>query len=357
MSAKQPLKDITEQFLFESPVREPRRKAKAPLSARSKTSKAIPSSLPPSSPPPPSQDFNDDADDEDENVVPAEQPDRNEKEEVGTPLPAGSDDPFGFFAVEKQLKAERQRQAGKAVHSTPRYRAKQPSHIKTTPRSNNKRRPTTPHKQGIMKRKLADLSSDALFSPSSDSMPSSPSKSKGTIVLPVDLLAESSFRHEAPQNADSDSDVALSEMLAGPSRRVSSLRPKRRSSGSRRPKADAAGSVDKAPLSPSAVERNLEARLPKLPTRRSTRVRRKTSRAEASAPAVAPSKSARASKARTTSHRRHPRATRSAVKEDKDEKIDLSSGAEKRQEERQARIEYFKKLEEFSVEEESVYVI
>jgi hypothetical protein len=229
--AKQPFQDITDQFTtvpdsqppaFPSlniPTPKPKRKARTPggtlgAKLRAVRTPAIPSSLPPSSPPSTSSRFpwGEEDPEQDENVQPPQHilttddpaeddpltfefdlpPDDNDNQGYIDEAPeewvqdeptldaANMSDPFGFFAVEKKLKAHR---AANPTTVRARYRTAPPPVIDTVPAEpvrDSLATPPTPHKRGDKRRAIAspNQSSAGFFNPNTSSMPSTPSPSK-----------------------------------------------------------------------------------------------------------------------------------------------------------------------------------
>lgn len=239
--AKQPFQDITDQFTTLSdtlpttfpslniPTPKPKRRVRAPggtlgakLRAARNPGPGIPSSLPPSSPPSASSRLPWDENEHDENAHPldiltsdnpaddelpnfefqfdlenapegegddpiADAPEEWAQDEDEPALdPANMSDPFGFFAVEKQLKADRAANPATGTGATvrARYRGAPPPAIDTTvpdpPAREGLVTPPTPHKRVDKRRAVASpsQSSDGFFNPNTSSMPSTPSPAK-----------------------------------------------------------------------------------------------------------------------------------------------------------------------------------
>lgn len=192
---KRPLQDITERFVLNSPPvntsSKPRRKVKAPggvLGAKLRAAKPpIPSSLPPSSPPSasshfpepvPQHTYNNDQPMSSSGDSEFELPrfERAEHDFSGKSDPSTGSDPFGFFAVEKKLKAQRAQDENRP----PRYRVAPPPLINTALGQEHPATPPTPRKRHRKRRAVASpaLSGANVFSPKTDSLPSTPSPSK-----------------------------------------------------------------------------------------------------------------------------------------------------------------------------------
>ncbi|KAJ7104582.1 hypothetical protein C8R43DRAFT_1114578 [Mycena crocata] len=281
-SRKRPFQDITDRFISTPPTARPKRKPKTPggalgekLRLRVKestksTANAFPSSLPPSSPPLYSSSSRGvpllSSEDEVAQEMQQEetygryelgimQPsDEDFDEDAENRAPANNSDPFGFFAVERKLKAKRD--------ALP----LQPAALRASRLTDDRERddgrvmPLTPHKPKVGKR---TLSANA-----DPSLPSSPSPVKG---------------------ADTD---------------------------------------DGAPKSKKARA--------SVPPRRSTRAQNK--------PPV---------KEKKKRVRKAPAKTKAVKDNDSDE----DDPQEKFDAERQARLEYYKQLDEYSFEKETVYVV
>ncbi|KAJ7647782.1 hypothetical protein FB45DRAFT_998726 [Roridomyces roridus] len=296
---KRPFQDITHKFIDPPLARpKPRRKPKVPVGALGEkvrlrvvepTAKAatpanvFPSSLPPSSPPVYSSSSNDVPllNSEDEVAQEIEEPRYNPSEfasddedaENRPPTPTLSD-PFGFFAVERKLKAAR------AAAPPPVPRPSRATDDKQ--RDDGRIMPSTPHKPRLGKR-------DADPSPATTSLASSPSPVK-----------------------DRTRDSLVEEDDSPPKRK-------------------------KARPSPVMT----------LPVRRSARTRSKAASKEKDK-AVEPKPKKRARKAPT---KRVPKVK----KEEEDVEEDYDN--DKYETERQARLEYFKKLDDYSFEKEDVFVV
>ncbi|KAF8070378.1 hypothetical protein FPV67DRAFT_1668237 [Lyophyllum atratum] len=231
-AVKLPLQDITDRFVTYSPVVDrlpiprPRRRAKAPGGtfgerlAAAKTP-AIPSSLPPSSPPSTSSGFP--QAEYDHHVHPtspqvpfSDREGHDSQFDLRNPdydLAFGSvraeeiesldnSDPFGFFAVENKLKTLRaQKEDGKPRHraapspQTDRVFSDEHQHLVTPP---------TPRKRHRKRRAIAspNVSSPDIFNVRTDSMPSTPSPSKppsGKAKGMVVLIDEDNADSEAPK--------------------------------------------------------------------------------------------------------------------------------------------------------------
>ncbi|KAJ7496766.1 hypothetical protein FB451DRAFT_1386132 [Mycena latifolia] len=332
---KRPFQDITDRFI--SPAR-PKRKPKTPggtlgeklrlrvIETAKSPANVFPSSLPPSSPPLYSSSSRGVPLLSSEGEVAREMQGADDDEayaygrdDFGTMMPSDDDadedaenraptnlsDPFGFFAVERRLKAER------AVQPL------QPAPLRASRSTDDKERddgrvmPSTPHKPKPGKRRLS-AAADAL-SPAATSGASTPSPVKpGEGLRPrasldtVDMDTNRELFPAQPTLVDNDD----GDDGAPPRRKK------------RRPSPEVA-----------------------LPPRRSTRAPSKAEKDVAK-----PQPKARAKKA--------PTKTRAAGKKKATENNDLDDDQqEKFEAERQARLEYFRKLEDYSFEKENVYVV
>ncbi|KAF9494198.1 hypothetical protein BDN71DRAFT_1010787 [Pleurotus eryngii] len=384
------LQDITSQFVEPEPVvggpkqtvsreepQPPRRKrrAKAPIGRLAKRKDgpshhpAIPSSLPPSSPPSESSRF--DAINQafagprftrnrspsleyaDENADPfSESPDL---------LPAAASrssyqaDPFGFLAVESRLRAKREAAQPFQVltdldlpvdddHPTP--------HPDTFEDDNDENVvplgvPSTPHKRKKHRRSMMTGStsptSAALYNPSPRSTPS-PSKPRRSLAKgnhsPVD---------------SSESELVLSRPP------IASVARGARITAKEKAKARKEARAPKKSVTPRTLGRSLEALLPKRVTR--ARVASSKGKGKRGREAVSDDEedepSPRKTKKRATVAGKPSSKAKGKAKatEIEDEEIDIDGAQEKLKQERQARLEYFKKLDSYKVEEENVYVV
>ncbi|KAF9460717.1 hypothetical protein BDZ94DRAFT_1265353 [Collybia nuda] len=388
--AKQPFQDITDKFVVDSlelplpivPTPKPRRRPRAPggiLGAKLRAARNpnIPSSLPPSSPPSTSSrlPWGDHEHDQvhDENACPqhiltsdapaedipdfeydlgdasqdrdfiADAPE-NWFQGESTPDAANMSDPFGFFAVERQLKAERAAKPIIETKSAARawHRATPSNTIDVTasnpPVWDIPSNPSTPHKRVDKRRAIAspNQSSDGFFNPNTSSMPSTPSPSKhptNTAKGKIAPIGEENDRSEdAIKSVEVDSTIAKTRV----SRR---LIKKPRSSG------DSHTTISHTPL----VKRS---------TRRIPSVRRPTekpgdrSKNEVLEP---PKKNKRTTG--TIGKKPVSSGKRGKGKNTKDlDDLEIMK-QEKWERERQARLEYFRKLQDYQVEKENVYVI
>lgn len=308
---KQPLQDITDRFAPDAadyhhvPTPRPKRRAKAPIGTLGQRLKArhAPSSLPPSSPIPSSSQFPDSlptitsdfadqygggggqfdheedednldfdnehyGDDDDENMNPQLSPSKDI---------ANLSDPFGFFAVEKKIKAERI-----LPKPQPRYRGQPPPRIITVDDPEERlEMPPRPHKQRVGKRPAAGSpgrSSAGVFSPRSGSMPSTPSPVK-TSTASRKSVARHHGAYQSPQESDLEgADEGSADVVTDHDdvdSPAAAVKERRKPRGSGRP------------VQPVKLANSLKALLPKRPVRKaaaasgaSNRGRGKTSKAE-----------------------------------------------------------------------------
>ncbi|KAF5386118.1 hypothetical protein D9615_002329 [Tricholomella constricta] len=343
---KRPLQDITERFVLISPAvnrvptPKPRRKVKAPggifgAKLRANEPSRIPSPLPPSSPPSVSSAFllpvpdyhirspfilasdGENLDSESENFEPDRYRGGDEANAEVDIL--NNSDPFGFFAVEKNLKALRAQQEERR----PRYRAAPPPHIDTLFKGEHPVTPPTPRKRPSKRRAIA--SPNALRqSPRTDSMPSTPSpskpisnKGKGKAVEILDETLEkisvtptvASRRRPAKRENSEEAGSVVSPVKRRSVRRAVTTTQMTRGAES--------GRVDKG-----------------------TKPRTKRGAAFGTGASAARQRSRAKGKAKST---------RSSV-------IDENQ-REKWERERQERLDYFRRLQDYQVEKENVYVV
>ncbi|KAJ7601932.1 hypothetical protein B0H17DRAFT_1122760 [Mycena rosella] len=331
---KRPFQDITERFVSPRPKRKPKtpggalgEKLRLRIIETTKSkSNAFPSSLPPSSPPLYSEssvseargvplrssqrEVHDDEGDEGEephgygygyghddfgSLLPSDD-DADADAENRAPTPAPLSDPFGFFAVERRLKAER-----KILPPPP--PAARPTDDKE--RDDGRVMPSTPHKPKVGK---SANSNPNVFSPATTSLVSSPS--------PVKTGDRRRTRADADEDDDDDENAPPTRKKARP---------------------------------------NPEAAAP----RRSTRGKNSI-KAEKAAPASKPKPKTRP--ARKAPAKAAGKATAKAAGKKKEKAVETNDDAddeqaEKFEAERQARLEYFKRLEDYSFEKENVYVV
>ncbi|KAJ7270115.1 hypothetical protein B0H12DRAFT_1229355 [Mycena haematopus] len=301
ITQKRPFQDITDRFISPRPKRKPGGALGEKLRLRAAAEKVFPSSLPPSSPPlyqSSSSQWMPDRGVAREVHEDAAEPYGHEdfssmlpSDEDGDPdaenrAPANLSDPFGFFAVERKLKA-----AKRDIQPTV-LRASRPAGDKE--RDDGLVMPPTPHKPTIGKRGLSDVS------PPSASLSSTPSPVKGVInrdsamntsheLLPVQADDDDAPRSKKPRKS-SEEPLPLRRSTRGQSKLV----------------------VEKGIPKPKRVRK---------------------------APARAKPKSKGKKKAVDPADN------------------DLDDQHEKFEAERQARLEYFRKLEDYSFEKENVYVV
>lgn len=411
---KRPLQDITDRFVANtpgtpSPIR-PKRKPKTPGGAlgvkiKSRTNPNLfPSSLPPSSPLPkssssshvlPSFDLHSEDEDEaeqlehDENDIPfygqvdftSDSPpsDPCYSDGEATSTAANISDPFGFFAVERKLKLERD-------DVTSRHHAPASSSLRTLDPEDGDdiSMPPTPRKPKInLKRKHSSLARAApdhgVLSPTTGSMSSTPSPVKaagagGGGARPVDTDGDCGPMEDQDDEPE-DTPIATK---AKSKRRAKS---KDDTGGTGRKAKKPRGSGDS--VDPIGLAMSLEALLPKKPAAKPRgRVKRKTRYVdnEDGEDGGKPTKRTR----KATTKPRAPALAKTKRKKkagtgdkSEEEEIDLDGDEQKVRlsnisssftlsdcmstqrldAERQARLEYFKKLEDYSFAKEIVYVI
>ncbi|KAF9268495.1 hypothetical protein L218DRAFT_953963 [Marasmius fiardii PR-910] len=232
------------------------------------------------------------------------------QEEPKEAFPMNDSDPFGFFAVEEKLKAERSRQPPKVNKSL-----LPPS----KPIAESFKPPRTPHKRRIGKRARTNSSRNGSSPARSDILPSSPSPTKrfserfttretdlgddvgSALMVDDDSPPKADVKRKKPRRSDSSVDP---ERLA---KSLTSLLPKRRRRGKNSRSYKDEDDSDEQPVV----------------TKRQIRGRRKL---------------------------------REVFKRDVDEELELDVD-EKMAQERQARLEYFKKLQNYEIVKENVYVI
>ncbi|KAH6910290.1 hypothetical protein BKA70DRAFT_1272661 [Coprinopsis sp. MPI-PUGE-AT-0042] len=252
-------------------------------------------------------------------------PDSDARQSRPRATPRNSD-PFGFFALERKLEAEREEEAVGAIvlvkDTSPglEYTDDHAEGTASLPSICPHYHP--PHKRGVIPRRESFTSNaDHLFSTPASSCPSSPS--------PTKPQAPSSKRKAADFDAIHD---------------------------------EPAGSTPHVPRQPKRVE-VVEEQEAKPVLRRSQRGHKKPVEEEdAAEPQPGPSRKLCSTKPLTTTKR-----TRSKVKKETTTKSkksapailpeDDSDAEEKRELERQARLAYFRELDEYKVETENVYVI
>ncbi|KAJ7479991.1 hypothetical protein B0H11DRAFT_2026080, partial [Mycena galericulata] len=359
---KRPFQDITHRFVSPAPtpLARPRRKPKMPggalgeklrlrvIETTKSTTNAFPSSLPPSSPPfyssssrglplldsedQVAQEIHGSEEEEEEalrrhpdfgTMLPS---DEDEDEDTENRAPATLSDPFGFFAVERKLKAAREvspPQQEPVVLRASRY-------TDDKERDDGRVMPSTPHKPKIGKHvsPTADV-----FSPATPS--ESPSPVKG--ARSQDLLEEPGTSRELfpvqrkaeEDDGEDDDDDDDDDQL--------------RKSKRQRQSSDAS-----------------------LPPRRSTRVHNKATAAPKDKAVSKPTKRARKAPTRTRAVKGKKKASENNDVDEDEQDVCRSNTThylhfwgfvqEKFAAERRARLEYFRKLDDYSFEKENVYV-
>ncbi|KAG7085737.1 hypothetical protein E1B28_003280 [Marasmius oreades] len=223
---------------------------------------------------------------------------------------ANDPDPFGFFAVEEKLKAERSRQPLKP--SKPLLPPSKPTTLPLNP-------PCTPHKRRIG-RHAVTASSRSSSPGRSNRLPSSPS--------PAKRPSERFVTRET--NLDNDEEIApliVDHDDTPPKADGRRKKPRR----------------DDSPVSPERLAKSLTCLLPRRRRRgKNPRTYKDEDDSEDEQPTAK----------RQTRRRQKPRE---AVRQDEDGEIDVD--VERMAQERQARLEYFKKLQNYEIAKENVYVI
>ncbi|KAJ7047869.1 hypothetical protein C8F04DRAFT_1060325 [Mycena alexandri] len=326
-SHKRPFQDITDRFIS-SP--RPKRKPKIPSGALGEklrlrvieTTKPFPSSLPPSSPPLYSSSSNGLPllNSEDEVVQEVHDEPFFGRDDFGSMLPSDENvdddaenrppenlsDPFGFFAVERKLKAERE------VIPIAAQRASRFTDDKG--RDDGLVMPSTPHKPTLGKRRLS-ATADVL-SPVATSL-GSPSPVKGVGTRHLNEESDMNTSHEIlpvrPQERDIDDDHA-----------------------------------------PPRSKRARQSSETSLPPRRSTRGQSKPTAKEKKREVARPKKRVGTGPAKAKIGAKSKGKGKKKVVEDNDSDDDPQ---EKFEAERLARLEYFRKLDDYSFEKENVYVV
>ncbi|KAJ7125216.1 hypothetical protein C8R44DRAFT_782614 [Mycena epipterygia] len=331
---KRPFQDITERFVSPRPKRKPKTPGGAlgeklrlrVIETAKSTVNAFPSSLPPSSPPLYSSSSRGlpllSSEDEVARGIQEEygrpdfasalsaDEDADEDAENRSPT-ASHSDPFGFFAVERKLKAERDVLALPPPAAVPR-RGGAVRYTDDKGRDDGRVMPSTPHKPKLGKRRVSAKDDDAPADVFSSETPS-PVKGAGDDIL--GSLADGNVDMEGSRELFPD--------------------PKARESDD-----------DDAPPKRKKARQSSEA---SVPPRRSTRTQTK-----------AVPKGKEVSKPKTRA-RKAPVKTKAAAgkkkKAPENNDSDDDDQQEKFEAERQARLEYFKRLDDYSFEKENVYVV
>ncbi|KAJ7057945.1 hypothetical protein C8F01DRAFT_1371406 [Mycena amicta] len=296
--------------MFASPAKPrgtPRRRPKTPggtlgAKLRQRVLEVFPSSLPPSSPIPTSS-RHPSSDDTEQPIVYSDFGslvlEENEQEE--------DDDPFGFFSVERKLRAIR------AAQPLP-----QPQQLETSPA--RQPMPSTPHKPKL-----------------------------GTVMHASATSSPSPVKRRGDNTPDPESE---SESDQPPP-------PPKRSSRKRTRVAEDKDKDKPAKRGKSTMDRDLDSDLPKPPkTRRSARVLASNSKATSKPASTKPKsvvKAKPASKSIKSARKGNGKGKEKENVENVENDDDEEEDAEQR--ERLARIAYFKKLDDYSFEKENVYVV
>lgn len=238
-----------------------------------------------------------------------------------------ADDPFGFFALEKKLKARRAPTIPKTFREDDTMLSSDPPEVSlpqafATPKATNPL--VTPRKHAHTKKRKLSSSRSTSSANGGDSdgsnMPSTPSPVK-VINLSVDA-----------------------ESVGGGATETKEVKGNRREAVKRgRKKAK----PDEAAMDPKELAKNLEALLPRRPKKRRG--------------AAKGQRSAKVAKAEEETKQQKSNNGKGKVRRKRIEDTERSDGdeeeEEKRVRERQARIDYFKKLDGYEVQKEDVYVV
>jgi hypothetical protein len=326
------LRDITDQYLASpAPQKKAKRKLNRTTAATVPKPKRIESSLPPSSPPSTSSQMPADTSYNfpEINALPSDPIDAD---------PNVADDPFGFFAVEAKLKASRRPRAPTVPRalqcassdSVDGNTDESLQQAFATPKPRNPLR--TPRKRtDAKKRKLEPSTSSHSFSAGgadreeeSESMLSTPSPVKaGDRSVEVD--------------DDEDlKDVAKAKRKGGDRKKVKSTRAE-------------------ADMNPVEIARNLEALLPRRPKLEAV-VRRAGRGRGTKVPAKFDDSDDEGNK-KQKSQKDYKRRAQLSVKGKGKRETEGSDGDEEKMRRRQARIDYFKKLDGYEVQKEDVYIV
>lgn len=260
-------------------------------------------------------------------------------------------DPFGFFALEQKLKGERRPEEDEGgsegvvlvEDSSPKSSPLGKSLLLADPEpslgmvcglafdtSYLPPTPPTPHKRRVSRQGCDLKDSEHIFSPHPSSCPSSPSPTKPTIRSSAKrkvALDFETFHDETHEGTPTKKRRTEGRVRTGIKQVEESSPSLRRSTRSKGKKVEASSDVKPGP------------------SRRSRTTKTTTTTIKTTTKPKRQAQSAAVKKGRNT--------TKRAVSQPADE----SDEAEKRQEERQKRIEYFRQLDDYEVECEEVYVV
>ncbi|CAK5266080.1 unnamed protein product [Mycena citricolor] len=345
---KAPFQDITSRFAAAlPPTPSSRRRAKAPGGAMGEkkrlrvvdnsrsTNRALPSSLPPSSPPRPTSpsigapldEFETGLDPfiDDENDVSfgrsdfeslSDKGEVDEDSDAENRAPANQSDPFGFFAIERKLKAERDAQPHPAPHHASAIEHYPARLTDDKGRDDGRLMPATPHKPKAGK---PSMESAAISLGSGvTTIPSSPSPVKGTPGLVGRAGNEQSpslrRKHGSPGESSESDEESPPKKKTNPSPGDTPLR----------------RSARHRPVKPDAAR----------PARKITSTKTTSTKKKA---------------VKGKGKRRKEEADEEQEEEEEHQgQVDKVS---RQDAERKARVEYFKKLDHYSFEKEDVYVV
>jgi hypothetical protein len=238
-----------------------------------------------------------------------------------------ADDPFGFFALEKKLKARRAPTIPKTFRQDGAMISSDPPDVSllqafATPKPTNPL--VTPRKRAHAKKRRLSSSHSASSANGGDSdgsnMPSTPSPVKVT-SLSVD-----------PESVGGEEATETKEVKGNGREAVKRGRKKAK--------------LDEAAMDPKELAKNLEALLPRRPKKRGAAKGRR---------------SAKVAKVEEETKQQKGNNGKGKVRGKRVEDAEGSDGdeeeEEKRVRERQARVDYFKKLDGYEVQKEDVYVV
>ncbi|KAK1231654.1 hypothetical protein PQX77_005220 [Marasmius sp. AFHP31] len=240
-------------------------------------------------------------------------------EEEAEQVPLGDSDPFGFFAVEEKLKAERARRPPSAP------KGPSPSNPPSKPTLTQPvKPPRTPHKRRVGKRPLsASLSSRDSSPARSELLLSSPSPTK---------------RLSERFNAQRETELEIPEESA-PVETDADDSPSKATGRRKRPR------LSDSPVNPERLAKSLTSLLPKRRGRGKVYYEEEDDDEEVEFH----------TRKRATRGRRKSKDAKDAKhQEEEEEELDLD---ERMAQERQARLAYFKKLQNYEVARENVYVV
>ncbi|TRM69037.1 hypothetical protein BD626DRAFT_624471 [Schizophyllum amplum] len=355
---REPLRDMV-QRPGQEPVEEQssptkkRRAARAPaaqLAQRIKARHAVPSSLPPSSPPRPSSSSQEHQRHGHEDDEPSIDIDAELRKDFssGDPdvdpedidRPAENSDPFGFFAVEKQLKDERN--AGRAARPHPLA----PRRVQVRPTPARREPPPRTRRRHVLPADSSFMEDDSVDTPAVFSSPSPIKRGKRPVP--------------AQDDSEDDADAAAAILTEDV---VQSDDEAHDSSHDKRVVAENEEEENESPVRPRKT-RVSRTRAVTKGVRRSTRKRVKEDADEADDDDKPPKKrtaqrtiSKKASGAKKPATRTRSARTKAKEPESDGEDFGLDEGKQKQEDERKARVAYWKKMADYTMEEENVYIV